>query len=88
MPSRPDARSRRRERDAAHRADEDVASSASSPTRSLGCIPAADGARGGHRLACRAARQRSRRPSADGRALDERAIALAVVASIRHEDTD
>jgi hypothetical protein len=26
--------------------------------------------------------------SADGRALDERAIALAVVASIRHEDTD
>jgi len=26
--------------------------------------------------------------SADGRALDERAVGLAVVASIRHEDTD
>jgi len=39
---------------------------------------------------CRAhrnARERSGRPSAAGRAFDEDAIVLAVVASVRHQDT-
>jgi hypothetical protein len=84
-----DARSRRRERDAARRVDEDVEFQRKfaaeiarlypgCPTTRAEAIARHAGLRGSGRVG----------RSADGRALDQRAIALAVVASIRHEDTD
>ena len=84
-----DARLRRRERDAARLADEDVEFEGrfaaeigrlypGCPTDRAEAIARHAGLRGSGRVG----------RSADGRALDERAIALAVVASIRHEDTD
>ena len=84
-----DARSRRRERDAVRRVDEDdefqrrfAAEIArlypGCPTARAEAIARHAGMRGSGRVG----------RSADGRALDERAIALAVVASIRHKDTD
>jgi hypothetical protein len=83
-----EVRARRRERAAERRADEDVtfqASMAKEITRLFpGCPPeraqaiaAHAGARGSGRIG----------RTADGRALDPEAVTLAVVASIRHEDT-
>jgi hypothetical protein len=83
-----EARARRREREAARRAERDLdlqARMASEITRLFpGCPP--DRAR---RIAGHAAARGSGRVgrTAAGRALDPRAIELAVVASIRHEDT-
>jgi len=84
-----DARMRRRERDATRRVDEDVEFQRrfaaeitrlypSCPTARAEAIARHAGLRGSGRVG----------RSSDGRALDERAIALAVVASIRHQDTD
>ena len=84
-----DARSRRRERDGARRADEDVEFQRQFAAEITRRIRAAHGARGrtspGTR-GCAAAVASA--VLADGLVFDERAIALAVVASIRHEDTD
>ena len=84
-----DARLRRRERDAVRRADEDVEFQRrfaaqiaqlypGCPAQRAQSIAAHAGVRGSGRVG----------RSAAGRALDEQAIMLAVVASIRHEDTD
>src|ERR1700733_12404791 len=84
-----DARMRRRERDATRRVDEDVEFqrrfaaeitrlSPSCPTARAEAIARHAGLRGSGRVG----------RSSDGRALDERAIALAVVESIRHQDND
>lgn len=82
-----DARLRRRERDAARRADEEFQRRFAAQVALLypGCpaqraqaIARHAGLRGSGRVG----------RSVAGRALDEQAITLAVVASIRHEDTD
>jgi hypothetical protein len=83
-----DARSRRRERDRERRADADVRLQAQMaekivrlfpgcPPRRAEAIAQHAGARGSGRVG----------RSAAGRALDEDAVRLAVVASVRHEDT-
>jgi hypothetical protein len=83
-----DARLRRRDRDAARRADEDVEFQhrfaaqiarlyPGCPVQRAQAIARHAGLRGSGRVG----------RSAAGRALDERAITLAVQASIRHEDT-
>jgi hypothetical protein len=84
-----DARMRRRERDAERRADQDVDLQhrfANEITRLFpGCpTPRAEA------IASHAAVRGSGRVgrSAAGRNLDEKAITLAVIASIRHEDTE
>jgi hypothetical protein len=84
-----DARMRRRERDRERRADEDVTFQSrmaeeimrlfpGCPRRRAAAIARHAGLRGSGRVG----------RSAAGRALDENAITLAVVASVRHEDTD
>jgi hypothetical protein len=84
-----DARARRRERDRQRRADQDVVFEArlAEAVRQLfpGCpadraeaIARHAGMRGSGRVG----------RSAAGRALDERAVTLAVVASVRHQDTE
>jgi hypothetical protein len=84
-----DARSRRRERDDARRARVDEAFQArlgkeigrlfpGCPPERADAIAAHTGVRGSGRVG----------RSAAGRALDETAITLAVVASVRHQDTD
>ena len=84
-----DARSRRRERDATRRADEDIEFqrrfAAAIARLYPGCPPERAEAIARH-AGLRGSGRVGR--SAVGRALDERAIALSVVASIRHEDTD
>lgn len=83
-----DARMRRRERDRERRADEDVEFAAKVAEEILRLFP-----RCPPRRAEAIARHTSLRGSgrvgrsAAGRALDEQAIMLAVVASVRHEDT-
>jgi hypothetical protein len=83
------ARSRRRERDRERRADQDLAFQArlaeeilrlfpGCPTQRADAISRHAGTRGSGRIG----------RSAAGRALDEEAITLAVVASVRHQDTD
>ena len=84
-----DARMRRRERDRERRADEDVdlqARMAAEITRLFPrCQPGRAEAIARH-TSLRGSGRVGR--SAAGRALDEKAITLAVVASVRHEDTD
>lgn len=84
-----DARSRRRERDRERRADSDVelrARMAEEIVRLFpGCPAGRAGAIAGH-TSLRGSGRVGR--SAAGRSLDEKAITLAVVASVRHEDTD
>ena len=84
-----DARSRRRERDAARRADDDVEFQRKFAAEIARLYPRCPTARA-EAIAWHAGLRGSGRVgrSADGRALDERAIPVAVVASIRHEDTD
>jgi hypothetical protein len=84
-----DARARRRERDRQRRAGQDLASQArlaeavvrlfpGCPAERAEAIARHAGARGSGRVG----------RSAAGRVLDEQAIRLAVVASVRHQDTD
>jgi hypothetical protein len=84
-----DARSRRRERDAMRRADEDEEFQRRFAAEIARLYPGCPAERA-EAIARHAGLRGSGRVgrSAVGRALDERAIALAVVASIRHEDTD
>ena len=84
-----DARLRRRERDAVRRADEDVEFQRRFSVEIARLYPGCPAERA-EATARHAGLRGSGRVgrSADGRALDERAIALAVAASIRHEDTD
>ncbi|GAB3475702.1 DUF2293 domain-containing protein [Amycolatopsis cihanbeyliensis] len=84
-----DVRARRRERDAVRRADQDVRFQAAMAERIRelypGCPPeraAAIAEHAGTRSSGRVGR------SAAGRALDEQAVRLAVIASVRHLDTD
>jgi hypothetical protein len=83
-----DVRSRRRERDRARRADQDVVFEGrlveeivrlfpGCPSRRAEAIARHAGTRGSGRVG----------RSAAGRALDEQAVTLAVIASVRHEDT-
>jgi len=83
-----DARSRRREREEARRGDQDLAFEAAMlaeivslfpgcPTERAEAIARQAGTRGSGRVG----------RSAAGRALDHRAVTLAVAASVRHEDT-
>ena len=84
-----EARERRRERDAARRADEDVRFKAelAAAIRKLfpGCPPSRADAMARH-AATRGSGRIGR--SAAGRALDPDAVHLAVAASVRHVDTD
>jgi hypothetical protein len=84
-----DARLRRRERDAARRADEDVEFQRRFAARIAVLYPGCPAQRA-QAIAGHAGLRGSGRVgrSAAGRALDEQAITLAVVASVRHEDTD
>jgi hypothetical protein len=84
-----DARMRRRERDRERRADEDVTFQSRMAEEIMRLFPgcprqraAAIAGHAGLRGSGRVGR------SAAGRALDENAVTLAVVASVRHEDTD
>ena len=81
-------RARRRRRDAQRRADEDVDLAERFAHRIGALFPGCPAGRA-EAIARHAAARGSGRVgrSAAGRALDDRAIALAVVASIRHEDT-
>jgi len=84
-----DARMRRRERDREHRAAEDV-ELAADMAREIGRLfPRCPAARA-EAIARHASLRGSGRVgrSAAGRSLDEAAITLAVVASVRHEDTE
>ena len=83
-----DARLRRRERDAARRADEDVEFQRQFAARIARLYPGCPAERA-QAIARHAGLRGSGRVgrSAAGRALDERAITLAVRAAIRHEDT-
>ena len=84
-----DARMRRRERDRERRAAEDVELAASMAEEIRRLFPRCP-ARRAEAIARHASLRGSGRVgrSAAGRALDEEAITLAVVASVRHEDTD
>jgi hypothetical protein len=83
-----DARMRRRERDGERRAREDVELQATMAGEITRLFPRCPPERAGA-VARHTARRGSGRVgrSAAGRALDEEALTLAVVASIRHEDT-
>jgi hypothetical protein len=84
-----DARMRRRERDRERRADQDVelqARMAEEIARLFPCCPPARAEAIARHTALRGSGRVGR--SASGRALDEQALTLAVVASVRHEDTD
>jgi hypothetical protein len=84
-----DARSRRRERDAVRRADDDVEFQRRFAAEIARLYPGCPADRA-EAIARHAGLRGSGRVgrSAAGRALDDQAIALAVVASIRHQDTD
>jgi hypothetical protein len=84
-----DARLRRRERDAARRADEDVEFQRRFAAEIARLYPGCPAQRA-EAIARHAGLRGSGRVgrSAAGRDLDEQAIMLAVLASIRHEDTD
>ena len=84
-----DARSRRRERDRERRADQDVvveARLAEAVARLFPGCPARRAAAIAWHAAVRGSGRVGR--SAAGRALDEQAVMLAVIASVRHQDTD
>ncbi|MGH3172140.1 MAG: DUF2293 domain-containing protein [Trebonia sp.] len=84
-----DVRARRRERDAGRRAEEDVAFQARFAAGIARIYPGCPQDRA-EAIAAHAAVRGSGRVgrSAAARALDARAITLAVVASVRHQDTD
>ena len=84
-----DARMRRRERGRERRADEDVELQARMAAEIARLFPRCPPGRA-EAIARHAALRGSGRVgrSAAGRALDEQAITLAVVASVRHQDTD
>jgi ribosomal protein L14 len=84
-----DARMRRRERDRERRADEDVELQARMAAEIAQLFPRCPPERA-EAIARHTALRGSGRVgrSAAGRALDEQAITLAVVASVRHQDTD
>jgi hypothetical protein len=84
-----DARSQRRERDRQRRADQDVVFQtrlAEVVGRLFPSCPAARAAAIARHAAVRGSGRVGR--SAAGRTLDEDAVLLAVVASVRHQDTD
>jgi hypothetical protein len=83
-----EARARRRERDAVRRAEEDRELQARMAAEIAREFPGCPGPRA-QAIARHAAARRSGRVgrSAAGRALDPRALGLAVIASVRHEDT-
>ena len=83
-----DARARRRERDAQHRADEDLELQARMSEEILRLFPGCPAARA-QSIARQAAVRGSGRVgrSAAGRALEPEALELAVAAAVRHEDT-
>ena len=84
-----DARGRRRERDRQRRADQDVvfqARLAEAVGRLFPGCPAGRAAAIAEHAAVRGSGRVGR--SSAGRALDEQAVTLAVVASVRHQDTD
>lgn len=84
-----DARMRRRERDRERRADEDVelqARMAAEIARLFPRCPTEHSEAIARHTALRGSGRVGR--SASGRALDEQAITLAVIASVRHQDTD
>jgi hypothetical protein len=83
-----DLRARRRERDAERRADEDVEFQRRFATEIRELFPGCPGDRA-DAIARHAGLRGSGRVgrSAAGRRLDEQAVTLAVVASIRHQDT-
>lgn len=84
-----DARMRRRERDRVRRADSDVELRARMAEEIVRLFPGCP-ARRAEAIAGHTSLRGSGRVgrSAAGRSLDEKAITLAVVASVRHEDTD
>jgi len=84
-----DARARRRERDQQRRADQDLAFQARLAEAVVRLFPGCPAERT-EAIARHAGTRGSGRVgrSAAGRALDEQAIRLAVVASVRHQDTD
>jgi hypothetical protein len=84
-----DARMRRRERDRERRAVQDLDLQARFAAEVIRMFPGCPAERAGA-IARHAALRGSGRVgrSAAGRALDERAVTLAVVASVRHQDTD
>lgn len=84
-----DVRERRRERDKERRANQDVGFQAAFSAEILRLFPACPSERA-EAIARHAGTRGSGRVgrSAAGRALDERAVTLAVVASVRHQDTD
>jgi hypothetical protein len=84
-----DARRRRRERDQQRRADQDLAFQARLAEAVVRLFPGCPSQRA-EAIARHAGTRGSGRVgrSAAGRALDEQAIRLAVVASVRHQDTD
>lgn len=84
-----DARMRRRERDAERRADEDLELQARFVAEIARLFPGCPAGRAGaiaRHTALRGSGRVGR--SAAGRSLDEKAVTLAVVASVRHEDTE
>ncbi len=84
-----DARARRRERDAERRAAQDAELTARMAARIRELYPGCPPERATEIAAHTAARGSGRvGRSAAGRALDDRALTLAVIASIRHLDTD
>lgn len=83
-----EVRARRRERDAARRAAEDVDLAERLAEKIAELFPGCPAARAraiAHHAAVRGSGRVGR--SAAGRALDDHAVTLAVVASVRHEDT-
>jgi hypothetical protein len=84
-----DVRARRRERDAVRRSGQDVDFQAAMATEIHRLFPGCDTERA-QAIAEHAGTRGSGRVgrSAAGRVLDEEAVRLAVIASIRHEDTD
>ena len=83
-----DARARRREREEARRTDRDLAFEAAMAAEIVQLFPGCPGARAkaiAHHAGARGSGRVGR--SAAGRALDPRAVTLAVAASVRHEDT-
>ncbi len=83
-----DARGRRRERDAQRRAAEDLELARRFAERIIELFPGCPTTRG-QAIALHAVVRGSGRDgrSAAGRSLEDRALELAVIASIRHEDT-
>lgn len=84
-----EARARRRERDAARRAEEDVRFTAAFAVEIRTLFPGCPAERAGH-IAAHASRRGSGRVgrTAAGRALDAGAVTAAVRAAVRHDDTE